>query len=357
MKQSRLSVLLVALVALSAIAGGAAALTSTDLSADAQSTTTEVAASDAVNYNVSAQLDGSDSGTLETIVLDYDATNVERIEETDVTVGVKGSEQDVASIDVVNETAVRVELVNGVSVDASNNDGFYVNTTGQPYIAPAEQGTEPVSIGIEDGGGDLVDEGSASIDVGAPTADSVAVISDRGALETETETFLGYEVPNIAGFGGQDFGTATPGETAVNASDDNATITYDVLSEDYNDRLSAAADGAEDEDWVPAIIATENGDPVRVYLDNASSDASGTYAVYDSDADEVVLHLGDDDYDGETTISDFEVVANKGWIPQLQTYGSSVVTNGFGFDMSMTLGMGSLAGLALVGGRRRLGGA
>lgn len=91
--------------------------------------------------------------------------------------------------------------------------------------------------------------------------------------------------------------------------DGESTTVYVFLADsDVADDFDDAADHADDEDLLVTMTFTETDDytPYMVFLNEADDDLvdedDDTYAVYDDSDDVLVLHLGEDDWDGEDEI-------------------------------------------------------
>jgi len=135
-------------------------------------------------------------------------------------------------------------------------------------------------------------------------------VGSSGLAQLEEESTLGAQLPWNTDVATIDQSVPTNGAGTV--------ATIDVENSTVAERLATSAEGASSGEWTPSTIATVDDEPVRVYADSAPSDASGTYIVHDTSADELEIHFGDD-YSGSS--SDVRIVANKGWGAQFDVYG------------------------------------
>lgn len=343
--------LLVAMsVAIAAFSGGAAALSSTSITA------TDTAAGTATDHTITTTVDAS--GSVKTIVVTYDSANVELLEKDDVAVTYSSTDQTVGSISTVNASAVKITLDSAVSVSSTNN--LEVAFTGEHVVNPYSTGSEQVRLTTQDTNGDDLATTTATFTVTKAGADTTVVVSSRSDdLETDTETVLGFDLPAVAGFGGQDFARYESDDIPVNGSASNATVTFAYADSNAQDRLEDATDGVSDGEWAPKVLMTADSTPVFVFADEAPDfidEDEDTYAIYNTSSENVELHLGDD-YDEEDEIGGTTINANKGLLAQLSVYGASAVP-GIGADGLMGyfgVGSGMLFGAGLlVFGRPRI---
>lgn len=140
-----------------------------------------------------------------------------------------------------------------------------------------------------------------------------SVTSDANAFSSETLGLFGMQ--SLAGIIG-DHDTTEVSQDNLAVSGKNTTMTVYLSNQTAQDSFSSAADGTEDGSMDVDLKATMDagGEEVVVpHFVNSAPDSvpdGQTYAVYHTDSNKVVYHLGDD-FEGKSEIDSLTVKSGK----------------------------------------------
>ncbi|ELY68834.1 hypothetical protein C489_05693 [Natrinema versiforme JCM 10478] len=358
---------MVALVALAGVAGfaGSAAATThtTTLAGDGTDTVADFNASDDEYLETDISSDGTDFAT--------DGTSTAKMN-----ISLDGT--DYAQL----ETAITDDTTASQTLNLSE---------GELDDLPGDAG-ETVTVNVTtwgtDGNGSVTTaESTFAVDITFQNSYAVASVDDSSATIEEADGpgfFSTSTITSLWSSSSDDPADLHTYESTVGIDGSNTTVT--VLDETTNgsDAYSESIrDDIESGDVIYGASVGVNGTPVKAFYDEVDTDkiADGdTYAVYDSSNNVWTVHTGDaqdgatemDVYlssQSYTSVDSFDSSAvNDLFVGDLDMGVSSLVSNfGFGslstFSVLEALGVGmiapaggaSLAGLALVAGRKRLG--
>jgi uncharacterized protein YxeA len=296
----KIAVLMTVLVAL---AGAAGAATAADWDTETTDTTTTSDWSGTSNTATADWGNASDSVYLET---DGAANENLTLELTPAEAGVDYVAYTNSSPDTVDDTnghysfAVSYGELDTLPRDSSGatynatiyNDSGGVVADTQVTFNTAANASEDAYMAVT---ADANSDGAALTNLVADTTEfeenSGGVFSGLASMFTFGSEDTNDSAPDVATFSGF---------TTVNGS--NSDVIVQLTNESTQDAYANEAADYEDGDWIKGMTATVNGVPFKVYKNSAPDGVNGTVVVYNADADQLEISLGEE-FDRTSTVS------------------------------------------------------
>jgi hypothetical protein len=337
MNHTKSSALAVALVGILLLSAGAAAVAPTvDTETTTTATTSEVTDGTVItNFTANASQTstiqaGFDSQNPKVAVLNEDNETIKSYTGSDLT-----ATGDDGSTYYYN-ASVNHSVWNDVPIEPNGTTTVYLKLVNNTEATNPD--TTNVSITLEGAEGRTVQV--VDSDLGSD------VFSTSSAGFTVPFTSTTVSIPFIGSSG--DTSTYSPSSVPINGS--NSTVKIAYRNSTGASSLSSVVDGLSGGAWAKSIVMSSDKGPIKVYADSVPSDVntSNTYAVHDTDNDDLTVHTGSE-YDGETSMSGLSVNANAGFLDRISTYGFTIPGLGTTVDGSSIPGLGMLgAGSSLT---------
>ncbi|MWG36239.1 hypothetical protein [Halomarina oriensis] len=291
--------------------GGMAGAATTTATQD--STAALTATNHAYDINASA------AGDLKKVVIDYEQSDVQRVNAADVNVSIAGVDADIASVKNTGTSTMTVTLDTTQAVAAT--DIVAVETGNNKIIN--QVGNETVDIELSNSSA-VFDNSTLTLTHTAPGAQTARTVGNASEFVD-----LGTDGFSIAGFDfwtADNFATISDEDVTVNGSDANASTTY-FYDGDAADRLEMAAEEKDDGERIKRVpILVTNDDTAVVanlYNEEVPDEVdteTDTYAVYDVANDSVVVEYGESFEDAESMDEVF-INTNVGIWKQMDVFG------------------------------------
>lgn len=217
-------------------------------------------------------------------------------------------------------TTLRFHLINDTT--ATSPDTFDFNVTAQTEAGRTVYYVDGANAG-EDGALTLDSDGLT-----IPVVDYALSVDDKATYDKE-------DVP-------------------INGSGSNVTVHF--ANSTAQSALDTKVGDLAAAGWAKGVTMQADDNPVRAYVDEAPDDVDdeSSYAVINTNDNDIRLHTGDD-FEDEDEIDSLSVTANAGFMEQFEVYGlglSGLDTSSFSLFSSGSVM--SFSGLFLFfGGRRR----
>ena len=204
-------------------------------------------------------------------------------------------------------TTISHDVWNNVEISPGQNVTVHLRLTNNTQAESPD--TTNVTVHLDGAKGRTVRVVGSSLSDDVFSTASTGTFALVGTLDVG---FLGW---------GQDTSTYEA-DSGIPINGTNSTVELHYANDSAVSSLATVADELDTNAWAKSIIVQSDSGPIKTYIGEAPDDvdSSATYAVWESSANDLVIHTGDN-YEGETEISGLSVNGNAGFIDQIRAYG------------------------------------